>query len=74
VIYCLTGESFTVKNKTRIECAVPLSVLGVTGKGEPMAFFIQILDKGVGVEQCPERGLIEFNGPSTQFALKNWFV
>ncbi|MDR1145861.1 MAG: alpha-amylase [Verrucomicrobiales bacterium] len=74
VIYCLTGESFTAKHKTRIECAVPLSLLGVTGDGAPMAFFIQILDQGVGVEQCPERGLIEFSGPSARFGLKNWFV
>jgi alpha-amylase/alpha-mannosidase (GH57 family) len=74
VIYCLTGETFTAKHKSRIECAAPLSMLGVTGDGAPMAFFIQILDKGVGIEQCPERGLIEFNGPSAQFGLKNWFV
>ena len=74
VIYCLTGKSFTAKHKTRIECAVPLAELGVTGDGAPMAFFIQILDKGVGIEQCPERGLIEFNGPSAEFGLRNWFV
>jgi alpha-amylase/alpha-mannosidase (GH57 family) len=74
VIYCLTGKSFTVRHRSRIECAVPLAELGVAGDGAPMAFFIQILDKGVGVEQCPERGLIEFAGPSAEFGLRNWFV
>ncbi|MDR0534179.1 MAG: alpha-amylase [Verrucomicrobiales bacterium] len=74
VIYCLTDKSFTARHTCCIECAVPLSVLGVKDDGAPIAFFIQILDKGVGVEQCPERGLIEFNGPSAQFGLKNWFV
>ncbi|MDR2463142.1 MAG: alpha-amylase [Verrucomicrobiales bacterium] len=74
VVYAPTGETFAVRHKSRLECEVPLTVLGVCGDGAPMAFFIQILDQGVGVEQCPERGLIEFNGPSAEFGLKNWFV
>ncbi|MDR1191211.1 MAG: alpha-amylase [Verrucomicrobiales bacterium] len=72
--YHPTGATFIVRHKSRIECEVPLTVLGVPGDGAPMAFFIQILDQGIGIEQCPERGLIEFNGPSAEFGLRNWFV
>ena len=58
----------------RLELAVDLSALGLHGQGEKAAFFLQIWKDGVEKERYPERGFIEFEGPSPQFTQSHWFV
>lgn len=59
---------------TRVEIEAPLGQLGCKGEGEAVAFLVQIMEEGIEKERYPERGLIEFSGPSSQFKLVNWFV
>jgi len=59
---------------SRMEIRFPLKHLGFTGAGEKIGFLVQVLGGGVEKERYPERGLIEFSGPSPQFKLVNWFV
>ena len=63
-----------VAEGTQIEIGVPLASLGYEVEGSPIAFMVQIYQEGVETERYPERGLIEFDGPSSQFQLANWFV
>jgi len=63
-----------VRHKLRVEMSIPLEFLEVKGENVPVAFVVQVLQGGVEVERYPERGLIEFTGPSPQFALQNWMV
>jgi hypothetical protein len=58
----------------RMEIEVPLGYLGCKGSGETVAFLVQVMEAGIEKERYPERGLIEFSGPSSQFKLVNWFV
>ncbi|NJK90485.1 MAG: hypothetical protein HC904_00830 [Blastochloris sp.] len=59
---------------TQIEVGVPLASLGFKKDGEPIAFMVQVFHGGVETERYPERGLIEFDGPSERFELSNWLV
>lgn len=63
-----------VTSQTDLEVAIPLASLGYDGKGVDIAFMVQIFQAGVETERYPERGLIEFEGPSPAFRLSNWFV
>jgi len=60
--------------KERLELAVELPVMGLLGQGENAAFFVQIWRDGVEKERYPERGFIEFDGPSSVFTKSHWFV
>jgi alpha-amylase/alpha-mannosidase (GH57 family) len=58
----------------RLELALPLDAPGLAGRNEPAAFFVQLWRGGVEQERHPERGFIEFEGPSAEFAKRHWFV
>ncbi len=53
--------------------AIPRSLLKWK-PGETVAFYVQILEGGLGRERYPERGLIEFPSPTPDFAASQWFV
>ncbi|MFH1067800.1 MAG: glycoside hydrolase family 57 protein [bacterium] len=59
--------------KDRLELAVPLQDLDWK-EGETVDFVAQIFEQGVEKERHPERGLIEFRVPSSQFKMEHWFV
>ncbi|MDD5261556.1 MAG: glycoside hydrolase family 57 protein [Methylacidiphilales bacterium] len=63
-----------VRHGARIEMSMPLAALGVVAADVPVAFQVRVLKDGVELERYPERGLIEFKGPSPQFGLHNWFI
>lgn len=57
------------------EFAVDMKALGwKMDEGENAAFMVQVFNENVEKERYPERGLIEFQTPSPQFKLKNWFI
>jgi alpha-amylase/alpha-mannosidase (GH57 family) len=58
----------------RVELALPLHALGLAGCNESTAFFVQLWRGGVEQERHPERGFIEFEGPSAEFTKRHWFV
>jgi alpha-amylase/alpha-mannosidase (GH57 family) len=57
-----------------IKIAAPLNALGWKTMGEQASFMLQILENNLEKERYPERGLIEFQAPSPQFKLQNWFI
>jgi alpha-amylase/alpha-mannosidase (GH57 family) len=58
----------------RIDVSVPISGLGWEMNGESVAFMVHLYEKTVEKERYPEKGLIEFQAPSSQFRLRNWMV
>ena len=66
--------SVKVGHGAQIEVSVPLEALGVPCEDCLIAFQVLVLQGGVELERYPERGLIEFNGPSPRFGMHNWFV
>lgn len=63
-----------VANLHHLEVGIQQNCLDIKGSGEDIAISVQVMDGDVEVERYPERGLIEFAGPSPQFQLENWFV
>lgn len=72
--YKVTHGVLKVNSQSILEVAVPLASIGFEGKGLDIAFMVQIFQAEVETERYPERGLIEFEGPSPAFRLSNWFV
>jgi len=58
----------------RMEWSVRFEALGWKVPIESVALHIEVIEEGLEVERYPERGLLEFEGPSESFQLKNWFV
>ncbi|MDX6767705.1 MAG: glycoside hydrolase family 57 protein [Candidatus Methylacidiphilales bacterium] len=58
----------------RMELSIGLNAIGLEDRGEKVAFFVQIWKDGVEKERYPERGFIEFEGPSPGFTLNHWFI
>lgn len=58
----------------RLEVGLPLALLDMFGAGEMCAFFLQLWRGGVEQERHPERGMVEFEGPSPEFTKRHWFV
>lgn len=58
----------------RMEWSVSFEALGWTVPIEAVALHIEVIEEGLEVERYPERGVLDFEGPSEAFQLKNWFV
>jgi alpha-amylase/alpha-mannosidase (GH57 family) len=74
VDFTATGTEVRIAHDERIELSVPLEALGFHGQSEACSFLVQILQNGIELERAPERGLIEFEGPSNVFKLRHWLV
>ncbi|MEM1158556.1 MAG: glycoside hydrolase family 57 protein [Verrucomicrobiota bacterium] len=58
----------------RLEWSVPFVTLGWKLPVEELAMEISVQVNGLETERYPERGLLEFAGPSEAFQLQNWFI
>ncbi|MEM6822418.1 MAG: glycoside hydrolase family 57 protein [Verrucomicrobiota bacterium] len=58
----------------RLEWKVGFDLLGWDKSISAIALQVSVLDNGIEVERYPERGSLEFDGPSDAFRLKNWFI
>lgn len=58
----------------RLEWSIPFVELGWEVPVEQIAMEISVRVDDLETERYPERGLLEFVGPSEAFLLKNWFV
>jgi len=72
--YRAVDGALKVVSHALLELGIPLASLGYEEGSCSIAFMVQIFQAGVETERYPERGLIEFNGPSAEFGLANWFV
>jgi alpha-amylase/alpha-mannosidase (GH57 family) len=63
-----------VAGKEAIEFSIAGLDLGWDGEGSDVAFLVQVFRGGIEVERYPDRGLIEFHGPSIAFDLTHWMV
>lgn len=74
VHYEMGSETVKMAWRDRLELGVDLATLGLFGRGERAAFFVQVWRDGVEKERYPEQGFIEFEGPSPEFIQSHWFV
>jgi alpha-amylase/alpha-mannosidase (GH57 family) len=68
------GEIGCAAEGTRLQLRVPIGRLGWGEGGSSVAWMLQVLKEGVEVERYPDRGLIEFCGPSPEFEMEHWMV
>ncbi len=74
-----TGKQIKAKEASiawqrRLEWAIPFETLAWKLPMEEMAMEISVRVNDLETERYPERGTLDFPGPSESFQLKNWFV
>ncbi|MEM6884140.1 MAG: glycoside hydrolase family 57 protein [Verrucomicrobiota bacterium] len=68
------SDNAAIAWEKRLEWSLPFEAMGWQPPVEEIAMEISVLVNDLETERYPERGLLEFAGPSHAFQLQNWFV
>ena len=74
VVYEAEDCSAEVAGGGGLGLRIPFSSLGWRGDGVEVSFLVRVIRGGVEVERYPDRGLIEFRGPTRALDMKNWYI